>query len=271
MISLFFANWLSLLYGHIDIPSPGFTIFSTSNITQRLNSILILNSQGRENLIGSNSCQAFTLGPVNWFEGRGNGIMCPVLKIWNISLRYASLSSNSPLQAKLLRRACIQFGWLGINAGEWEREDLEKSHREGRKASAKMCYWADMGNWGLYWTEIFWEPFRMHLRSVLLKMGEGRIHQLLSWIGQRITPRGAIFISFPVCLCTRIVLESKPWRRKQEVHGATKTRYLRNTPAGRWIDAVMARARRVGQMMWDGANKLSSTGSLRRECKSGWK
>lgn len=31
-----FANWLPLLRGHMDVPSPGFTVLSTSNITQRL-------------------------------------------------------------------------------------------------------------------------------------------------------------------------------------------------------------------------------------------
>lgn len=46
MMSLpLFANWLSLLHGHMDEPSPEFTMLSPSNLIQKLNNILILNSK----------------------------------------------------------------------------------------------------------------------------------------------------------------------------------------------------------------------------------
>lgn len=93
----------------MDEPSPRFMMLSTSNITQRLNDIFILNSQGRENLIGFNSYQAFTPGPINWSQEWENDIMWSVALVFgSISLQYGGLSLDSPLKAELERMACMQ-------------------------------------------------------------------------------------------------------------------------------------------------------------------
>lgn len=126
--SLLFANWFSLLHEHMAEPSPGFTMLSTSNITQRWNDTFILNSQGRENLIGFNSCQAFTPGPINWSQEWENDIMwSAALEFGSISLQYGGLSLDSPLKAELERLACMQVVWLGRDlkeqeGGTWESE-----------------------------------------------------------------------------------------------------------------------------------------------------
>lgn len=48
------------------------------------------------------------------------------LEIESISSQYGDLSSDSLLKAELERMACRQVVWLGKDAKEQKREDLEK-------------------------------------------------------------------------------------------------------------------------------------------------
>ena len=102
-------------------------MLSTSNITQGLNSLLILNTQGRQDLIGFNSHQAFTPGPISWSQGQGNRILwSPAVEIGSISLQYGGLQSDSLLKVELERMACMQVVGLGRDAREQERGHLEE-------------------------------------------------------------------------------------------------------------------------------------------------
>lgn len=48
-------------------------------------------------------------------------------------MQYEGLSSDSPLKAHLEGRACMQVVWLGRDAREQEKGDLEEWNREEGK------------------------------------------------------------------------------------------------------------------------------------------
>ena len=101
----FFAPWAH------GCPQPRlYNVFHFTHHTEI--SILILNSQGRETVIGFNSCQAFTLGPVNCARNGGMGLCALCSKDWKCLLQYRGLSPNSPRKQSLWEGfACRWFGW----------------------------------------------------------------------------------------------------------------------------------------------------------------
>lgn len=53
-------------------------------------------------------------------------MVCCSLEFESISSQYGNLSSDSLLKVELERMACMQVVWLGKDAKEQKREDLEK-------------------------------------------------------------------------------------------------------------------------------------------------
>lgn len=89
-----------------------------------------------------------------------------------------------------MKRVCMRMVWLGRDVEEWERGTW-KSQIDGGKARAKMCYWADVRNWGSYSTDPGFEMCRMHLRNALLRMREERIYSSVPGVlGSKDCPKG---------------------------------------------------------------------------------
>ena len=117
--------------------------------------------------------------------------MCPA------ALKIGSVSCNLEVLAPILleSRACEKGlhadGLIGKRCWGIREGDLEESKRDGGKASAKLCYWADVRNWGLYSTDPGFEMCRMHLRNAIQRMREERIYSSVPGVlGSKDCPKG---------------------------------------------------------------------------------
>lgn len=131
--------------------------------------------------------------------------MCPA------ALKIGSVSCNTEVLAPILpeSRACEKGlhadGLVGKRCWGMREGDLEESNRDGGKASAKFCYWADVRNWGLYSTDPGFEMCRMHLRNALpRKRGKNLfISSWCPWV--KGLPQGMLSSShFQFYNCTKI-------------------------------------------------------------------